>query len=98
MAKAARLISEESFREVLSVGGLANGHMGTNDAEKAEPLYRECLRRASEFKNAERGIYECHLATCLDFQEKYSEAEELLRDVIKVREARYGVQDMDSFR
>jgi tetratricopeptide (TPR) repeat protein len=100
-AKAAGLLGETgetSFREVLSIGGLANGHMGVNDAEKAEPLYRRCLEEAAKFENAERGIYENHLATCLDFQEKYPEAESVLREVIEFRKAQYGAQDTESFR
>jgi hypothetical protein len=97
-AKAAGLLGETSFREVLSIGGLANGHMGTNNAVAAEPYYRKCLEGAAKFQNAERGIYENHLATCLDFQQKYIEAEAVLREVIEAREARYGARDVESFR
>lgn len=84
-------------REALALAGLGNGYSGVQEYSKAEEFYWKCLE---VWKNlpSEPTIYETHLAACHTVQGKLDAAEQVLRNCIDSRAAKYGPLDITSYR
>lgn len=86
-----------SVREALALGGLAQGYAGLNNLHEAEKYYYECIKTWKDCPG-EPTIYQSHLGTCLCFQGRLNEAEDILIGVIKEREEKFGPCDTTSYR
>lgn len=84
--------------QLTDLASKASAHVNNKEYEEAEPLYQQLIdhRTKSEGSEATYGD-KYNLAVCLIQQKRYTEAEPVLREVLKGLEARETGRDTPDF-